>query len=76
MNRYRLASRLLPGLALAVATLTLFPATAHAYIDPTSGSVAFQILAAGVLGAAVTARHWWSKAVRAVRELYGKRDPK
>jgi ABC-type Co2+ transport system permease subunit len=75
VNRYRSVSqRLLPGLALAMAALTLFPRTAHAYVDPTSGSIVFQILAAGILGAAVTARHWWAKAVGAVRGLFGKRE--
>jgi hypothetical protein len=34
VNRYRRASkRVLPWLALAMAALTLFPGTAHAYVD-------------------------------------------
>src|SRR5437867_1486964 len=34
------------------------PRAAHAYVDPVSGSMIFQILAAGVIGAAFTTKRW------------------
>jgi hypothetical protein len=43
------------------------PAGAHAYIDPTSGSVILQVAAAGILGALFTFKSWWSKAIALTR---------
>jgi hypothetical protein len=55
--------RVLPiFLALILASLIAPPAPL-AYVDPLSGSVIFQLLLAGLLGAAFTTKMWWSKAM-------------
>ena len=46
------------------------PQAAHAYIDPLSGSIVFQALLAGVLGALLTIRRWWATVFRFVRALF------
>lgn len=43
----------------------VFPPPAHAYIDPVSGSIILQVLAAGALAAAFT----FKRSVHRVREL-------
>jgi hypothetical protein len=47
----------------------LAPGRAHAYVDPSTGSILLQVLVAGVLGAAFTARQWWGRVVTAARQL-------
>jgi hypothetical protein len=47
----------------------LSPRAAVAYVDPVSGSVVFQLMIAGFLGAIFTIKTWWSKAVALVRGL-------
>lgn len=39
------------------------------YIDPNAGSILFQVAAAGLLGALVTVRHWWTHAARVLSAL-------
>jgi hypothetical protein len=56
---------------MVVASL-LAPLPAQAYIDPLSGSIVFQVLIAGLLGALLTVRRWWGNAVRFVRMLLGR----
>ena len=46
------------------------PPPVHAYIDPLSGSIVFQVLVAGVLGALLTIKRWWASAFRIVRALF------
>lgn len=57
--------------ALAVVGLTavIAPPAAFAYIDPMSGSIVFQVIVAGILGALLTVQRWWASAVRMVRGL-------
>ena len=56
---------------MLLAALIFAPAgAAAAYVDPISGSVVFQVLAAGVLGALLTIRHWFSSARAAARSLW------
>jgi hypothetical protein len=47
----------------------LVPGRAHAYIDPSTGSLLIQVLIAGALGAAFTAKQWWGRAAAAARQL-------
>jgi len=47
--------------AILAAIITLQPATAHAYIDPNSGSLILQVILGGVAGLAVIARLYWHK---------------
>jgi len=63
---------LIPGVAarraivLAV-LLALLPARAHAYIDPGSGSIIFQVIIGGILAAGVTLKMYWGRLVRVFR---------
>ena len=41
--------------------LAITPATAHAYIDPNSGSLMLQAILGGVAGLAVFAKIYWHK---------------
>jgi hypothetical protein len=43
------------------------------YIDPNAGSIAYQVAAAGVIGALATGRHWWAHAARALDWLVARR---
>jgi hypothetical protein len=47
----------------------LVPGKAHAYIDPSTGSILLQVVIAGALGAAFTAKQWWGRAAAAARQL-------
>ncbi len=69
----RAARAILTPLVVAGLGLALLPRTAHAYVDPTSGSIILQVVAAGVLGAVLTVKQWWSKATALVRGLFGGR---
>ncbi len=46
---------------LAACALAVLPSTAHAYLDPGSGSMALQILLATALGAVYAVRAYWRK---------------
>jgi hypothetical protein len=37
------------------------------YIDPQAGSILFQVIVAGVLGTAFTAKRWWANVAGALR---------
>jgi hypothetical protein len=50
--------KLLPGLCV---TLLLWPAAAHAYLDPATGSMLLQLLLGGVAGAAVLVKLFWRR---------------
>jgi len=39
----------------------LFPQTAHAYLDPGTGSFIIQMVIAALLGASVTLKIYWSR---------------
>ena len=39
----------------------VLPATAHAYLDPGSGSYFFQLIVAGLFGAAFVIKLYWKK---------------
>ena len=36
------------------------------YIDPQAGSILFQVVVAGLLGAAFTAKRWWARVTGAL----------
>lgn len=44
---------------LAFALWFLFPGVSHAYLDPGSGSLIFQMLVAGAAGAAFAVKIFW-----------------
>ena len=56
----------------ALALLLVFPSTAHAYLDPGSGSMLAQLAAAGFAGVAVLVRMYWA---RIVARLKGDKKP-
>lgn len=62
-------SRTRVALAVMGLLLVIAPPAAHAYIDPMSGSIVFQVVVAGVLAALLTVRRWWANAVRLIRGL-------
>lgn len=51
------------------------PRPAAAYLDPLSGSIVVQVIAAAALGAAVGVRRSWQSILRAVRKLTGRAAP-
>jgi hypothetical protein len=58
------------GLLMLVSMLA--PRSAHAYVDPSTGSILLQVLIAGALGAAFTVRQWWARLATAARRLRGR----
>ena len=62
--------RATPLLAAVLAVLVL-PAPAHAYIDPISGSIILQVLAAGVLAATFTLKRFWAQVRTKARRVWG-----
>lgn len=48
-------------LTLSVLLVAVFGVDVHAYIDPGTGSYVFQLLIAGVLGAAFAAKVFWRR---------------
>jgi hypothetical protein len=58
-----------PGIAIAVAIVYLFPATAQAYLDPGSGSFFFQILIGVIFSIFLSLRMAWGRLVSGVKGL-------
>lgn len=58
-------------LALAVVLVGLLPATAHAYIDPGTGSFVLQGILAAIVGAGVAIKLFWGK----IAALFGRKPP-
>lgn len=57
--------------AVRACILILFlPVAAHAYVDPTAGSVLFQAIVAGALAGAFTIRLWWTGLMNSARGLW------
>jgi len=52
---------------VSIQFLVVVPPPAHAYLDPGSGSMVFQLLLGGVAGAIVIARYYWHR----LRRLFG-----
>lgn len=62
-------------LGLMLCWQLLAPRPAAAYLDPLSGSIVVQVLAAAALGAAVGVRRSWQSILRVVRKLTGRAEP-
>jgi hypothetical protein len=58
------------SLLLVVVTYVFFPGQAYAYIDMNTGSIVFQILAGGLIGAIFTIKAYWLSLKLKVRTLY------
>jgi hypothetical protein len=63
MNRSRMSW--LQAALLAAGFVLVMPGRAHAYVDPVSGSIILQVIAAGALAAAFTFR----RATQRVRDF-------
>jgi hypothetical protein len=50
----------------------LWPTSAHAYLDPATGSILLQGLLAGVAGLAVVLRLYWTRMKAFFRRLTGR----
>lgn len=62
-------------LALLMLALSLLvPVPAAAYIDPLSGSILLQVLAAGFFAAAFTAKRVWRRAAHGIQRLFARRS--
>lgn len=59
-------------LVFAFSGFFLFPATAHAYLDPGSGSYILQIILAGALAAILAVKSFWRAAWAWIRNLFNK----
>ena len=62
-------------LVLLLCWQLLAPRAAAAYLDPLSGSIVVQVIAAAALGAAVGVRRSWQSILRVVRKLTGRAEP-
>ena len=54
-----------------IAVIVLTPRTAHAYIDPGTGSFILQMLIASLLGALFTVKLWFGAAKRFFQRVIG-----
>jgi hypothetical protein len=61
--------RVLRLLCFLTLVSVLAPEAAHAYVDPSTGSILIQVLVAGALGAAFTVKQWWGRVAAAARQL-------
>ncbi len=51
------------------------PAQAYAYIDPISGSIILQVVAAGALATAYTLKRFWQRILSFVRNVWARGTP-
>lgn len=62
-------------ISLFIITISIYVvsiSTAHAYIDMGTGSMIFQMIVAGLVGASFTIKMYWRTIVTKVRHLLGK----
>jgi hypothetical protein len=55
---------------LIAAAIVLMPSTAHAYIDMGTGSMIFQALVAGIVGALFTIKMYWNTLKSKLARLF------
>lgn len=70
--RSRIAFTIVAPTATAAGLLLATPMNAWAYIDPGSGSMAYQVLLAGLLAAGFLFRKAWART----RKWFESRDPR
>lgn len=68
-------SKLLTVFILSVLLWAAIPGSASAYIDPGTGSYIFQLLIAGLLGAAFAAKAFWGNIKTFMVGLFKKSQP-
>jgi len=57
-----------------VTCVFLFPASAHAYLDPGTGSYIFQLVLAGIVGALFSITLFWRRIKLFFKNLSAKRN--
>lgn len=67
------STRFVAAVILAMVLLS-GPDSAHAYIDPGSGSIIIQAIVAAVVGMAVTLKLFWQKIKMSVLSLFSRRQ--
>ena len=65
---------LIAAAALVAALLLLAPSTAHAYLDPGTGSYVLQMIIAGLLGAAFAVKMYWLRIKRFLSGIFSKNE--
>jgi hypothetical protein len=60
--------------ALVAALLLLLPTSAHAYLDPGTGSYVIQMIIAGLLGAAFAIKMYWLRIKRFLVGIFSKNE--
>ena len=60
--------------ALLAALLLLSPTSAHAYLDPGTGSYVLQMIIAGLLGAAFAVKLYWLRIKRFIVGIFSKNE--
>jgi len=68
-------TRLPAIVTLALLLAALAPGTAHAYLDPGTGSLVLQVLVAGLLGAVMAIRIYFQRLKSFFKRIFG-REPR
>ncbi|MBN2391090.1 MAG: hypothetical protein JXR84_10210 [Anaerolineae bacterium] len=68
------AKKLLTILALATLVYLASPSPVYAYLDPGTGSFIFQLVVAGLAGAAFIVKMYWGKIKTLFAKLFSKND--
>ncbi|MBF0272374.1 MAG: hypothetical protein HQL98_09960 [Magnetococcales bacterium] len=58
-------------IVLFLISLSVYPVTAHAYIDPISGSMYLQVLLGGIVGMAGIIKLYWRQVKTAWSNFFG-----
>lgn len=64
--------RALQPILLVVVLDLAAPEPAHAYIDPSAGSMVIQVVAGIILGGLLTIRRWWTGFGQAAKLLWAR----
>lgn len=59
-------------LGMLVLYYLLSPSSAHAYLDPGTGSYLFQLLIAGLVGGAFAVKIFWARIKAFFQKLFGR----
>lgn len=73
--RGRILRRVVSVFLVVVAAQCMLPRSAHAYLDPGTGSYVFQIAIGAFLGGVFAIKGTWRRIVDFVRNLIPGRDP-
>jgi hypothetical protein len=74
MIRMRLRTSRSLGILWVFLILLVLPRSSHAYLDPGTGSYIFQLIIAGLLGAAFAVKVFWAKITNFFSGIFFKRQ--